>query len=150
MRIAAPDDFVAVPDDYESCDVVSINYRYFSMWLRADLVASLEGVVTEVQFPWSSHISSDNFISRLNKLPEYALQAMALLQSTLQAKNCRIICCEADKFRCSLALVAPLPQVVYQGLQSMPCPDIFELPQMENIDMSPTDYINDHRQRYEH
>ncbi|QPG04533.1 hypothetical protein IT774_09785 [Salinimonas marina] len=149
MRISPPENMIAIPDGYESCDVVGINYRYFSIWLEASLLAQLTGVVTEVRFPWSQAVNADNYLTRLNRLPEYALDTMALMQTTMQAQNCRIISCEADKFRCALALVAPLPQIVYQGLQSMPCPDMFSMPQMVNIDKNPTQYIQAHRKRHE-
>jgi len=150
MRITPPADTMAIPDDYESCDIVSINYRHFSVWLKSQVVETLKGVVTEVRFPWSQTVNADNYRTRLNRLPEYALEAMELLQSTVQTDTCRIISCEADKFCCTLALVAPLPQVVYQGLQSMPCPDLFAMPHMENLDKSAAEYVFEHRQRHEH
>lgn len=136
-----------LPIEYESNDIISINYRHFSLWLREDLLTPLTGVVTEIEFEWSDNAKQNNFNTHLNNIAHYALEIMALINKTLRAENCKIIYCEANKFACSVSLVAPLPQVVYQGLQSMPCPDRFALPLMTNHEISATDFVADRRKK---
>ncbi|MBD3584847.1 hypothetical protein HHX48_03740 [Salinimonas sp. HHU 13199] len=136
-----------LPIEYESNDIISINYRHFSLWLREDLLTPLSGVVTEIEFEWSDSAKQDNFNSHLDSIAHYALEIMDSINGTLRAENCKIIYCEVNKFACSVSLVAPLPQVVYQGLQSMPCPERFALPQMTNHDVSATEFVADRRKK---
>lgn len=132
--------------DYESNDVISINYRHFALWLRQDLLDPLSGAVTEIQFQWSDNAKQANFDNKLNHIAQHAIDTMALINRTLRSANCKIICCEVDKFVCAISVVAPLPQVVYQGLLNMPCPDMFAMPQMVNHDETPAAHVAARRQ----
>lgn len=148
MIIQSPVNAVALPAGYDSQDLVSINYRHFALWLNEASLERLRGHVSELCFPWSMTTRTENFRSRLNHLSNHVLSAFEIVGQHITSDTCRIIACEADKYVCSVSLVAPLPQVVFQGLQAMPCPDIFDMPEMINHDASPVTYIESRRQRY--
>ncbi|WP_018981406.1 hypothetical protein [Salinimonas chungwhensis] len=133
--------------DYETHDVISIHYRHFSVWLRDDLLAPLSGVVTEIEFPWSESAMQNNFQHHLDNIAQHALDTMALIDNTLRTENCKIIYCEVNKYACAVSLLAPLPQLVYQGMQSMPCPSIFSLPTMTNHEVSASHFVKERRSK---
>jgi len=148
MRINCPANALTLPAGFDSQDLVSINYRHFAIWLNEAALMNLNGYVSELHFPWSMSTRDENFQTRLNHLSKHVLSAFDIVGQHITSDTCHIIACEADKYVCSVSLVAPLPQVVFQGLQSMPCPDIFDMPEMVNHDTSPVAYIQSRRQRY--
>ncbi|QJR79499.1 hypothetical protein CA267_001160 [Alteromonas pelagimontana] len=141
MKIAPKEPVFPIPDNFQSFDIISINFRHFAIWLREPLWEALEGGVVEIQFPWNDSAKEENRVNRLNVLPLRALELFTLVQNELRSQQSQAVFCEANKEYCNVAIITPVPQIVLKVLQNLHCPDSFAVPSFSILETAPKGYL---------
>ena len=128
------------PDGYETLYRVSYNYRSFALLLDALAIKSKGNKSVELVLPWCIYRSEGEEIDiHVLRLIDYAIALLHELNEKINHLQSKVYMLDLDINRCVFRIATEQPQAVITTLQSMPCPEVFNLPQIKTDTSNPTD-----------
>ncbi|WP_414830621.1 hypothetical protein [Alteromonas sp. H39] len=144
MKLSLPILSDSDPLPFHYRDLISINFRKFTMWLLTSYLPDDSYQVISVVFPWTDTARAFNQKDRHNALPHAAKSMVEDIDTLLEDSPCVVICAQISKLFCEVAIATPDPQLVHSMLGEMACPADFAVPVLNDAAVTPSEYIAQH------
>lgn len=120
------------PDGYETLYRVSYNYRSFALLLDASAIKCEGNKSVELVLPWCiSRSEGEEVDIHVLRLIDYAIALLHELHEKINHLQSKVYLLDLDMNRCVFNIATDQPQALITTLQSMPCPEVFNLPQIK-------------------
>ena len=145
MKLSLPIISESDPLPFHYRDLISINFRQFTMWLMENRMPDDSFHVVNVTFPWTDSAWIFNQKDRHNMLPHAAKSMVADINDLMQDSACVVICAEISKLFCEIAIATPESHLVHTLLEEMDCPKDFAVPVLNDAALTPSQFVAQHR-----
>lgn len=141
MKLSLPIISESDPLPFHYRDLISINFRQFTMRLMENRIPDDSYQVVNVIFPWTDSARTFNQRDRHNVLPHAAKTMVTDVNELIKGSSCVIICAHISKLFCEIAIASPEPQTVHTLLEEMACPEGFATPLLHDAALTPSQFV---------